>query len=725
MAWRAHVTSIGLTVAAAGALAYAYTDRGSVTEAEKKTREGSVFVAWRREDLARITLDHDGEHIVLERVKDDAGDAEWWMRAPLDEKADPETSGKLAAAFEFAAVSRKVEGDVKVPGLDAPRARGEIVMGPLTYRFALGGDAPTPAGAAYLRVEGGGAGGGTVVVSHDLVLALLQGKDTYRSRNFVPYVSVQLAELDVKGEADLRLARADDVSFKLVPSGLRASRAKLDAVWGALGDMRAEAFVSDDVAAPLVATPKATIMMTPIAGSPGVGTAGAVPGVIRVGGECPGNPDDVVVVRDAPTRLSACAPKGILSGLATTAAALEDAHLFAAHDDEVAELRIEALPPSNVAGAAIELARKESGWREKAPAERDLPEEEATAATALVATVAGAEGTGPHKDDSPFEPKWRVTLQRANRGAVEVVEVGAPDAAGDVIARRTFDGARLHVGAAVARKLMPRAVALRGPEVWAPRIEGVPVALIETRCDGIEQTVSHDGDTWTMRVPSGSFAVDNSSVLDLVDAVTRARADSWVADADDGHFGFDGPQCVVAMTLRGGEDAGARERGVRLEIGRAGEGGVYARTGDSAAVFVGSAALRERASAWLVDLHGFSLPNLYAVTLQREGKRLEFTADDPGKPAAEDAGDRDTAEAVLAAANVLRADAAVHLGPARPEEGLAAPSLVLTERAGGTTRRVTFGAASADGKTRYARVDGIDATYVVGRDRTRAFFDRF
>jgi hypothetical protein len=694
MQWRAHVTSIGLTIAAAGALAYAYVDRASVTESEKKTREGSVFGAWRREELARIVLDHGAEHLVLEKTKDDAGDAEWWMRAPLAERGDNESCDRLASALELAAVVRKVAPDVHAPGLDAPRARGEIDMGSVTYRFALGGDAPTPKGAAYLRVDGVG----TVVIAKEVVAAILRGADTYRTRQLVPYVSVQLSRLDVRRtDGAVGIERGDDVSFRLASSGLRASRSKLDAIWGALGEMRAEAFVSDAVAEPLVANPQATIAMTPIAKG---GAAGEI-GVIRVGGVCPGNPDDVVVVRDTPTRLSACAPKGILSGLATTEAELVDTRLFAAHDDEVAELRLETV----LGGPAIELARKENAWREKAPVERDLAGDEDEAATALVRAIAASEGTDPRKGDAPFVAKWRATVRRADAGVAEVVEIGAPDAAGDVVVRRAFDGATLHVGAAVARKLMPRAIALRGHEVWAPRIEGVPVGAIDTRCDGVEQSLTHDGDVWRMRAPAG-FAADNASILDLIDAVTRAKAESWVADADEGQFGLGA--CAVALTLRG--DGG--ERVARVELGREGEGGVYARTGDSPAVFVAPAALKERARAWLVDLHGFAPPVVESVTLERDGKRVHVAAD---------AGP----DEVLDAASVLRADSVVHLGAARAGEGLATPSLVVTLRGAGASKRVVFGGEAQDGKARYARVDGVDATFAVGRDRVKALYGRF
>jgi hypothetical protein len=533
----------------------------------------------------------------------------------------------------------------------------------------------------YFRVEGAG----TRVVARDLATAILQKADTYRSRQFVPYVSVQLARLDVKGQGgDVQIERVDDVSFKLVPSGVRASRVKLDAIWGALGEMRAEAFASDAVAAPLVAAPRATITMTPAAKDQSAG-------VVRVGQECPGNPEDVVVVRDAPTKLTACAPKGILAGLATPEAALVDRRLFAAHDDEVAELRLETLP----SGPALDLARKDNGWRERAPTEKDLD----------------AEGGEPRMGTEPFDARTRVTVQRVG-GVSEVVEVGAPDARGDVTVRRAFDGARLVVLAETARKLAPRDVALRAREVWTPPVEGVPVLSIETRCDGVEQRVTRAEDAWSMASPKG-YAPDNSSIVDLVDAVTRLRAEAWVADADDGTFGFGSAPCEIALGLSG--EGGARE--VRLELGRDGEGGTYARAGGSPAVFVAPVGLRDRARTWLVNLHGLSLLGLDSVQLERDGKRLAFAAD---------ASAGDDADAVFAAANVLRADRVAHLGAARADEGMAHPSLVVTLRGGGASQRVVVGGeAKGDEKVRYARVPGVDATFEIDRDRLKSFYDRF
>ena len=704
MRLRAHATSIALVLAALGAVAYAYLDRDHVTESEKTQRASNVFSAWRREELSRIAIDHDGEHIVLERTKDDAGDPEWRMRAPYpSEKANQEAIDKLTSVLEFASVVRKVDASTPATAtkLDAPRAHGEIAMGALAYRFALGGDAPTPAGAAYLRVDDLG----TVVVTRDVATALLQTSDAYRSRAVVPYLSIELARLEVKSDAGaVVITRVDDVSFTLA-SGLRASRSKLDTVWSALAEMRAEAFVSDAVAEPLVATPRVTITMTPK-------DATRAAGVLRVGGACPGNDADVVVTRDAPTKLAACAPKAIVDGLATSDAALVDARLFAAHDDEIAELRIERLP-AHGPSAAIELARKESAWREKAPVERDLSGEDAEAASALVAAIARTEGIDPRKSDGPFDAKARVTIHRADNDVTEVIDVGAPDANGDVVVRRAFDGARLHVAAAFARKLVPSAIALRGKELWSPRIEGAPVVAIETHCEGVDQRVTHDGDAWAMRAPAG-YGVDNAAVLDAIDAVTRVRAESWVADADDGRMGLSGQTpCVIALEVAG--DAGTRT--VRVEFGREGEGGVYARTSDAPAIFVASKALRDRARGWLVDLHAFVPPDVSSVTLERNGKRLTFAGD---------AGD-DAPDAVLRAANVLRADSVLHLGAALADEGFAHPSLVATIAGKTGSKRITFGRESVtnDAKSILVRVEGIEATFAIDRDRAKAFFDAF
>jgi hypothetical protein len=371
-----HTGTIVLVLLAVALGVYLWLDKGAITGSEKKARENDVFVAWRREDLSRLELEQGASKMVLVRAND-----EWRMAAPIEGPVDAALVDRLLGTLEFATVVRKVSGDVE--GFDRPRARGAIVMGPITYRFELGPAAPTPEGASYFRF----VGEKPIVVTKELAQDLLKGADAFRTRTLVPYLSLDLARLEVFGRANAftleRLGPAreggiDDRRFVVKDTGLRASRDRLDRVWRAFAEMRAEAFLSDADADKALGTPELTITMTPKDGRPA--------GVLVVGGACPGHGDDVVVVRRAPARAAACAPKGVAEALSVSQHSLVDTRLFSLHDDEIEAVRIEASPT----GAVLDLARKGNGWHERAPADRDLPSGEAEAALALVSSLTRA-----------------------------------------------------------------------------------------------------------------------------------------------------------------------------------------------------------------------------------------------------------------------------------------------------------------------------------------------
>ena len=701
-----HLTSIALVVAAAGVATYAYLDRATVTESEKKLREGSVFVAWRKDDLARIELTQGASSLVLERTVEDGGDRSWFMRAPREERADDGAVERLASALEMATVLRKVDGET-APGLDVPRVRGKVTMGSVEHRFALGGIAASPAGASYLRLEAAGASPArVVVVSRDLAAALLQPEAAYRTRAVVPYLSIELKAMDVRGPTThFAIERVDEVSFK-GPDGLRVSRARLDAAWSALAAMRAEVFPADADADRATTAPRFVITMTP--------RVGARPrGELLVGDACPGQPEDVVVVRTAPTRLAACVPKAALDGLALTAESLRDDALFVAHDDEVAELRMQTLP----AGPSLDLARKESGWRERSPADRDLPPDEVEAATDLVRGIVKTTGALPAtvRGEPPFEVRGRVTIVRADAPGPEVIELGPPAPGGDVPARRVFDGATLRLSRAAARRLSPRSVSLRAKAMWSPPIEGRAVRALATECDGVAQRLSSTHEGFRVDAPAG-FAPDRAAVLELVDLVARAKAEAWVADADDGTFGLDGARCAITLSVDEADAGeGARTRSFEIAFGREADAedgaGVYARI--DGAVLVAPAYLRDRARTWLLDRHGFAVSPGADVTLRRGGRTVAAS------------------EAALRALAILVPSEVVHLGPARPDEGLDVKTVEVVARAGGDAApgagaarptRFFFGRAQVRGGVTgyHARMDGVDATFFVPKERVEA-----
>jgi hypothetical protein len=463
--------------------------------------------------------------------------------------------------------------------------------------------------------------------------------------------------------------------------------------------MRAESFLPDDVADRAVEPPEFRIVMTP-------SDKAAPAGELLVGGPCPDHPEDVVVVRRAPTRLSACAPRGILRGLSTPKSELVDKRLFVARPDEVEELRLETSP----SGAALEIARRGTGWHQRRPVDRDLTPGEAEMATALVTALTKAEGKLEDPfGRSPLVPRARVTLVRGGDTRIEeVVEIGDVDGAS--LARRKLDGGWLTIGRDVRRLLSARATALTDRRVFDPPIEGKPIAGVETRCGGFEQVLVREGSLFQMKKPPG-YPADQAGAIDLGEAIARAKAETRVADADDGSFGFETP-CTIAVTVK---DGGGTRR-VALSLGSAtADGGVYAHAEGAPDVFVLRGPFLELAKAPLVDRNlFFAAPaTVQAMRFTRaDGDILVHRFADGG------------AHPAIEALGQLTADRVVHLGPAHPEEGFGKPAadvhVGFVPDAGIAGKHFLIGGLTKDKSAWYVRAEGIDATFLVSAAKANA-----
>jgi len=709
---RQQAASLFVIVLAGFGVVALVVDRGKVTDSERQERLHDVFPAYRRGDIDAIELVQGATTIKLQRHPDpgDAGESHWQMTSPADERADPAAVDRFIGDLEFAGAIRKVDPAAMADiarGFEAPRVRGTLSMKTLVYHFALGGPAPMPEGAAYFRVDGEG----TFVVSKDFVTSLENGPDMYRERTVVPYLSLDLRGLEVKTpDGGFTVTRADDVAFKLSDHGLRASRDGMDKVWGALAEARAETFLSDDAAnAAIGASPIRVLMIPKDASKPN--------GELLLGGVCPGHADDVVLVRVSPTRKSACVPKGALDGLRLTASALVDRRLFIARPDEVEEIAFESVP----VGSTLELARKGRGWHERKPADRELEGAEIDLANDLVTKLTRGDATSVDPaTDAPFAARARVRVKRAGADTDEIVELGPTYD----LARRAFDGARLHVPTALGRRLLPSETSLRGRSVFPDGLAAAKPSLLTTDCDGVRQSITRTGDAWTMREPR-DFAADPLATADLVGLVKNAQAESWVADKDDGTFGFTESTCRVELDAIG--EAGKKTLGILF--GKEAEPGTfYARTTSDAAVFLAPHALREGPANWLIDRGPFRADpsSVVEVVLSRGAARTVL----PGRRGgAKDAAGNEVASKILEALQVMRPDAVIHLGPPRADEGFASPTLdvrvKLASDAGPREIHFVFGDTARVNRERlvYARVDGVDATYGIARDRVVALVE--
>jgi hypothetical protein len=703
------LTPIALVALAAAVTAYAYfVDRGKVSDADRAGRSSEVFPSFRIDAVRRVELVRGSERFALERDQDEP--SAWVLTSPRQERADASAVDALLRELEQAKRVRKVP-DAEAAGLDAPRVRGRVSLGPLEYSFALGADARQPQGAAYARVDGEGA----FVVTQTFKAQLLRTIDSYRDRTLIPYRQSEVARVEITGGAGNLVLERVGATFRIGGNGgLRASRAAVDRIFGALAEARAELFVDDRVADRATAeAPRTVTVMPREAKRPRVR--------LLIGGSCPDADADVVVVRTEPVRTCACIAKGAVETLETIAGAVADKGPFFARADEIEEVRLEAVPSG---APRVELARRGTGWHERAPADRDLDHDQVDSANVIVAAMTGAqafEAPRPSGNES-FTAVARASIVRTGSGASEAIEIAPPDKGGVSLARRLDDGALLRLPRAAARRLEPHPIALRARAAWTTPFDAAQVESVEDSCGPtFERLELHEG-RWKMTTPVG-FAADVASTIDLVDAFAHAKADQWLAESDDGTFGL-GSGCAVTLTLAPVETASPSRR-AGIVFGAEGEGGVYARTLESPAVFLAPWSLLAIARHPAIDRSRlrFEAGALARVTLVRGRTPIVLTNVD-GRLVrsvleSDDAGAGDKLVAALAA---LYAPTALHPGRPAPDEGFQHPTLEIDTLSQGDAgglheTRIAIGAPGRDGPSEiyFARIAGIDATFAVPR----------
>lgn len=587
-------TTLLLLVFAIGLGVWLWLDRDKVTEGERKRRDTSAFYAWRKDEVSKVEIAHDGETIVVER--DAKKDTAWRLRSPRDERADQAAVERLLTMMEFASIVRKPT-DGSTLGLEHPRASGSVTMGGLVMQFELGAMSPRPEGSSYFQLKGASP----IVVSKELTETLLAPSDTYRDRTVAPYLSLDLAGFSVTyPDGGFGLERSDERTFKVAELGVVSSREALDKVWGALAEMRAESFPKEADVDRLVASPKMTITLRPKDGRP---TA-----VLVAGDACPGHPNDVVILRKEPSRVAACAPKGAIDSLRMKPADLADRRPFSFRADEIEELRLEDVAKKE---GAIEIARKGTGFHQRSPADRDLTTEEADAANDLIGRIAAgaAESAVRAESNAPtFEAAGKVTVTSGSHS--EVVEVGKATAEEKVALRRVRDDARLVVTRAVARRLLPRASTL------APRAllgDERRVTRMLLAC-GARQEFKDEGSGLRMVEPRG-YETDGT-VLQVVDALTRGKVEEWISDVDDGSFGLSSDACRVVLSFADGNDPAT------IRFGGETQNGVYGIVeGKKPHVFLVGKSIRDMAKKLYVNRAAMAIavPGLYADDVLKIG----------------------------------------------------------------------------------------------------------
>ncbi len=719
-----HLTTIALIAASIVAVVAVIATQNRVTTSEREAREHNVLSAFRQDDLTRISLDHEGKHFVLQRsAADDAGDATWSLREPIVEEADAYAIDKLTGALEYARWVRRIkpeEVDRKAFGLDDTKWVIRLEMGAIVYELRFGKEAASPEGARYLELVTSAPGAGVMIVGRDLVTELDLDVGELRGRQLVPYVSPALSKIVIEGPVGTRRMKSsgqDRWRFDGMLGDVRVSRDAFDAVLVQFARIKADRFLELGAAEAAIGKSPIRLTLTPEKKSD-------PKAIIEVGGVCPGSANDAVAIRREPDALAACVPKSVVTGLDTPADSLVDRSLFTLRKDEVESLRIER--PSG----RLELDRKESGFLMRAPVKGDVELEPGNQRVESIVSATGTIEDKPNLDRLGLHPpKGRAVVESSAdedaKVVKEVVEIGTPSANGSLPVRRTSDGKVLILDRDRARVLDADSTLVRSRKIF-DFAESEFRSLEVTGKDIHQRFTREPSGSFTLELPKG-FERDAAVISNTIDALRGLEAERWIADRDDGSFGFAEPRLTVHLSYVAG-DAG--EKSETLTIGALTTGGAYAKIASQPGVFSMPRSAVDALGTLALDRSLFMITpdNTTRIEIERKGGRLilEKIGDAFARASGVDLSSTRVSE-IVDTLIAFRPEAAVHTGPARPSEGFASPELVI--RAQGTDKPRTFRIGAGDSwqgtSVYYARAEGVDATFVIAQSKVRVLIGAF
>lgn len=709
------VNGLVLVLALGSGVALFATQKFASTD-EQSSRQNNLCAELPRESVKRLRLRNGKESFALVRKAGaDGGAPEFELEG--QGPADTEAAESLLRALEVASFVRRFETkevDSKAFGLDAPRAELHIELAGSELDIQVGKEAAT-GGSSYVRTTSRANGVKVGLVKDSTLKDLFPSADSLRPRSLLPLAVSELRELTFKDAGhDVHVHRGKGPSF-LDAKGRRVARDAVERLGYELFAMKAERFLTPPEAS--AALDAGGALDATFARKDGVAF------VARFGGTCPGSPDLSVFVRSQPAPLAACITPGARQLFWNAANNLDNEQTFDLHVDEVESVRIEQ------GDRKLELVRNDRGFSLRSPS------------VATVALDAGndriraliTEGNRVVEPDLAALglafPSGRVTLHSTSlhepASFDEVLELGRAQRDGKLPVRRTEDGVVLLLDRDAARAFLVDSTLLRARELF----DFGASDFVE-----LELTFGREHEK-LRRSPGGVFELvtppaphDASLSLELVQSLGALSVQRWVADDDDGSFGFETPRVRAELTLTP-NDAGARH--FTLLIGKDSGGGAYAKLAERAGVFVLERDFVEQLTTLLLTRAAFSSDpsSIERLELDLRGNRRVLArsggtlrvVEGPSLPPDVIA----TISEVLAS---LRPEAAVHTGAARPDEGFDKPVLraKVTARAGlGANKSFRIGAGDTyrDTAVYYARVDGIDATYVIAKSALRPLLD--
>jgi hypothetical protein len=556
-----------------------------------------------------------------------------------------------------------------------------------------------------------------VIVSAGVVSELDVALDKLREPRLLELGRSDIAKLVLEqssGKVELLQRKRGIFSLQRAGALELASSEATERVLSALSRVVASQFVQPEQARSAIGQDPASLRVALEATDPA-----QAPISLSFGASCPGNAEQSLVLREERGRSprAGCLATDIVQALRTSEAELVLDRPFAARVDEVEQLQISATPFGEKikmrSPGFLDLVRKGSAFQLRSPAETEVALDAGN--QRISALVRARAERAPASDLGP-ETGWvRLELSAGNGPTrpSELVRLGTPRHDGSLCMKRDADGVVLCVDRDAAEAFRTDATLLRSLIMLRFAASELKQLDIETR-DLTERLERSEGGGYALQKPKG-FQHDGGLVTEVVQALGALQAERWVATAVAPVHGFEAPRLRARIELRSGAVH-------ELIVGARAKDGFYARLGADPAVFVLSSATLKALQEPLIDraLYPELGSDLATLVLTRGARSLTL----------ERAGDAwrggttpERASELVETLSSLRADFTVHLGPARPNEGLTRPGFSITFVAKDGKRDVLrIGARDTiDGAAiAYARLDSVDATFALSSSTVTA-----
>jgi hypothetical protein len=695
---------------------------GLVSTKDREGREQNLLPVFRVEDVLSLDLSENGRQISLQRGSaKDGGAAAFELVRPVKELADAATVDKFLNGIAGAKALRPVADGTNrnALGLEAPSARIVLRSKKFDCEIDLGGAAPTPEGAHYVEVRSAGAPPKILLVDKSVSEDLGFDLDAFRLRSLVSLNEADVARVSIKSPSlDLNLVRGAGKTFLLDgEQKFRADRDTVSSLFFQLSRMSANRFLTNAEAEAALAQNRAHFVLE--AKDPQDSVS------IDVGGACPGDDTETVAERTAPSAQAACTSRELDATLALKRDAFLDEHAFSLHVDEVEEFDI-------ASGAEkFRLVRKGTSFVLHAKTDSDVALEAGNQRINDVLEARGNVIQQPKLDELGLEPtKTKVTL-RSSAGSEEdvneeVVRVGNKDRAGNLYVFREADGVTLAIPPDHARAFAFDSTLLYAKKLSEFGPSSFISAEIERRAG--KEVLSRDASgALQLESPKG-FEADPALAAEVVQTLGALEAERFVADADDGSFGFSRSPLNVHFTFKSAEGPKIEHT---LRFGDDTALGVFATLDQGGPIFVLARSVRDALDTLLINRAPFSVDpsTLAGFTLESEGRTLRFARHgDHFEPNPKASFPEDRLADLLEAFDGLRPEAGIHTGPAEAAEGMAKPALTLRiSPQKGATQSLIFGAGDSWRGTSifYLRIAGVDATFVIAQNKIRPLLAAF